>query len=161
MTSMTAIETITVPSGGVSLIEFDVSKLTGYEHLLIRGSLKNSSTGQVSWLTINGTDSIGRTAFGQDSSMYCLAVAYLYCTSSTYGAGNFNNFELWFPNWARTDAVPKEWAAQFYTSGTTGSQSLLGMIGGGYDSTSAVSTIKLTPQSGYAEHSTATIYGLG
>lgn len=166
-----AIASTTVGSGGAATIDFTSIPQT-YTDLLLKLSFRstaagthggsaqmifNNSTAQnYSFVFVRGS---GITSPGSGTG---LGVAYIRVTNNHPTAGNtantFGNAEVYIPNYTSSnakvtseDTVEENNTSEAYAQITAGYWSL----------TNAITSIKLTSEAtAFAEHSTATLYGI-
>ena len=166
--NMVAIETVTVPSGGAAEIEFTNIPAT-FTDLIVKASLRtdNASTLDAVGVSFNSNTSNyyynrirgNGTNVTASSDGPLSSVDLGYATGDTATASTFGNLEFYIPNYAgstyksfSSDGVSENNATEAYT----------GLWAGLWSNTSAITSIKLVPQTGteFNEHSTATLYGI-
>jgi hypothetical protein len=167
-TTFTLIASVTVGSGGAASIDFSSIPST-YTDLCLKISARNVSGAQVfDYLKIGFNGSVAdytlRTLEGDGSS----AASY---TRSTFGvnfAGRFNgagstsntfgNAEMYFPNYAGSTNKSMSVDTVTENNGTTAYATLLAGL---WSQTAAITSISFTTEiSNFAQHSTATLYGI-
>ena len=166
--NMVAIQTVTVGSGGAANIEFTNIPQT-YTDLKLVVSARDtfSATANAMYLQVNGA---GGTAYsirrvqgngsaassysetGQSSANY-----YSTATGASATASTFGNFELYIPNYAGSNAKSMSVDAVTENNGTTAFAS---MYAGLTTNTAAITSITLSPDTAFAQYSTATLYGV-
>ena len=159
--SMTVIEHIEVGSGGQASITFS-SIPDAYTDLYIVCSIRSTASnfsvyirpnGSVSNLSaryLQGTGSVASSFTG--TSIQALA------TSSSNTANTFGNSSFYIPNYRASvaksissDAVSENNATEAYQR----------IVAGFWNDTTPITSIQLLPDTGdFAEHSTATLYGI-
>jgi hypothetical protein len=166
-----AIATVTVGSGGTSYIEFTSIPAT-YTDLLIKTSLRsNRADGTV-------IDTVGLRFNGNSSASYDMRrlTGTGAATSSGSGTGDtslfldnppsnsatastFGNSEYYIPNYAGSKYKSVQAGAVSENNGTTAYARL---TAGLWSNTSAITSIRLTPDTGtlWVQYSTATLYGI-
>ena len=167
--TFTKIATVTVGSGGASTIDFNSIPAT-YTDLVIKMSARttvsgdfdtfrmtiNSSTGTYSNILVRAEDSVA-------SSTSVTGQAQLRWLGSAEGdtatANTFGNFEIFFPNYASSNA--KSMSADYVTEKNSSTGSYQGLGAGLWSGTAAITDISIY-QAGYnfKQYSTATLYGI-
>ena len=162
-----AIATVEVGSGGAANIEF-TSIAADWTDLLVKVSartdaasaryylllsLNNSAATAISRLRLMGFDGTNITSSaGSDSHIGALPGANN--TASTFG-----NTELYIPNYASSNY--KSISSDSVHENNSATSNTLGFWAGLWSSTSAVTSVKLTADSGnFVQYSTATLYGI-
>ena len=163
----TLISSVTVGSGGASSIDFTSIPAT-YTDLVLKTSARNTSTSTTMYLEFNGSGGTAysvRVLYGDGSAAGSTSSASRAnikndggADDSGYTASTFANSEFYIPNYAGSnkksvsvDGVPENNATTTYMALTAGL----------WDSTSAITSIKLTLFSGnFAQYSTAYLYGV-
>jgi len=164
-TTYTLIGSVTVGAGSAASVSF-TSIPTGYTDLVFKGSLRaNAADGgspQISTLiTVNSASGSHRFIYGDGSSAassYNGSTLWTYANGSTTTSNTFGNLEIYFPNYL--SAVAKSYSVDSVVenNATAGMASL---DAGLTSSTSAITTITLTPNSGsWVQYSTAYLYGV-
>ena len=163
--SYDALATVTVPSGGASSIVFSGIPQTGYKHLQIRAFTSATS----------GSNDIDVVFNGDTSANY--ASHRLYGTGSSvvsYGAGSLSNVAFvgrsgtssYFGgmivdilDYANTN---KYKTTRSLTGEDENSQGIIMLTSGLWQSTSAINSIKIEPQSGnsFNQYSSFALYGI-
>ena len=166
-----AIATVTVGSGGTSYIEFTSIPAT-YTDLLIKTSLRsNRADGTVIdtvQLRFNGNSSASydmrrltgtgaAATSGSGSGDISLPLDNPPSNSAT--ASTFGNSEYYIPNYA--GSINKSVGADA-VSENNGSTAYARLTAGLWSNASAITSIRLTPDTGtlWVQHSTATLYGI-
>jgi hypothetical protein len=165
-----AIATVTVGSGGTSYIEFTSIPAT-YTDLLLKCSLRSNRTDAVidtvglrfngnssasyNMIRLTGTGAAASSGSGSgDTSLFLDNPPTDGATASTFG-----NSEYYIPNYAGStnksvsaDSVSENNATTAYARLTAGL----------WSNTSAITSIRLTPDTGtlWNQYSTATLYGI-
>lgn len=169
--TMTKISTVTVGSGGAASIAFTSIPAT-YTDIVIKYSARSTATGD-NWQNVNvkiNTDTGSNytskllygngSAAGSDTSTTTF-LKFMYAVFADATASVFGNGELYFAKYA--GSIYKSMIADTVTeNNATGSgSSIIGLTTGLWSDNSAINAITLTPNSGsWAEHSTATLYGI-
>lgn len=161
------IASVTVGSGGASNIEF-TSIASTYTDLCLLLSLRQSASGgsNVSMTFNNSTTGYtnrnlivaNTSAVSESSILGTSAIKIGFITSSDYTANTFGNTLVYIPNYAgsnnksvSTDEAMENNASTVY----------FGFFAGLWSNTSAITSIKLTPETGnFVQYSTATLYGI-
>lgn len=170
-TTYIKIATVTVGSGGTSYIEFTSIPAT-YTDLLVKTSLRsnradgtvidavglrfngNSST-SYDMRRLTGTGAAASTGSGSgDTSLFLDNPPSSSATASTFG-----NSEYYIPNYAGSNNKSVSADAVSENNGTTAYARL---TAGLWSNTSAITSIRLTPDTGtlWVQYSTATLYGI-
>jgi hypothetical protein len=166
-----AIATTTVGSGGAANIEF-TSIPAIYTDLCILTSLRSNratvvyDTGRIRFNSDSGNNyTASRRLYGDGSSAFSDAPAitnsglFEMPTASGATASTFGNIQIYIPNYTSSnyksysnDGVSENNAATAFTT----------LIAGLWNSTSAITSITLTPFAGtlWSQYSTATLYGI-
>lgn len=163
------LSTITLGAAGASSISFTNIPQTGYTDLVVRASIRGSSSqiyllndvsfnGVTSNLTSRGLEGSG----GSAASMYSFTNSSIYTAAANGGTSTANTYsyhEIYISNYARTDMVKSVLADGMQeTNGSTAYQSL---NAGMWNSTSAINRVDLTPRSNaYLQYSTFSLYGV-
>lgn len=166
MANMIPISTVTVGSGGASSVEF-TSIPQIYTDLVIKLSLRLDSNPQsASWCSINiglnGSSSnfTYRLLYGSGSGVAAQTgtTEIAWVDSSVATTSTFGNAELYMPNY--TSSNYKSMSVDFVQEQNS-TAALSGILASLWSSTSPVSSIKFTPPSGgFAQYSSATLYGI-
>jgi hypothetical protein len=160
-----ALATVTVGSGGAANIEFTSIPGT-YTDLVLKASLRDTRNGVANDfnLEINGS-SANRTykalnGNGSTTSSFGGTSATIGVeTGDTSTASTFGSFELYIPNYAGSNNKSMSSDSVQENNGTQGEQWFVASL---WSQTSAITSLKLVPGSGfsYKQHSTATLYGI-
>lgn len=168
VTELYFIERITVPSGGVSVIDFD--EIPGkYQHLHLRASLRqvNSGSGQLVRVRINGDTGanyawhltygdISSSASTGSASQSHMASAFISSSSQTTGVFSADLFDIY--DYSKIDKHKTLMAKSGYDSNGS---AYLGIGSGLWMNTNSVNSVQIFPASGnLAEYSVATLYGV-
>lgn len=163
MATYQLISSVTVGSGGASSIDFTSIPST-YTDLVLKVSARESGGAGLN-ITFNGTttgynDIELYTSNGTSAASYSRTGNAGYWgidNSSSTTASTFSNTELYIPNYAGStnksgslDSVAENNATAAY----------LVMAAELLANTAAISSIKITPASGFVQHSTAYLYGI-
>lgn len=158
------ISTVTVGSGGAATIEFTSIPGT-FDDLLIKASTRHATGASELILRFNGTTTTYSTRYLQGSGS--TATSGTFGTSSfylneenynSYTASTFASTEIYVPNYA--GSTNKSISSDSVTENNA-TQSWQQLTAGLWSTTTAISTITLLHSSGnFAEHSTATLYGI-
>jgi hypothetical protein len=162
MATFELIEAYTVPSGGVTSIDFTSIPST-FTDLCLKVSSRVSSTDTPISITFNNitTNFSWRRIYGSGSSATSQSGTDVYWfytntsaqTSNTYGSG-----EVYIPNYA--GSTNKSFSSESLTENNATFAEMF-MVAGLWSNTSAINRITLTPLSGIFEtNSTAYLYGV-
>ena len=167
-TTFTKIASVTVGSGGASSIDFTSIPST-YTDLKVVQSCRTSGASYYEYLMaeFNGDTNASNYAFlylysnGATGSGSASLKFGGYANAASATSNTFSNGELYIPNYAgsnqksfSTDSVAES------NSSTTG-QFMAALHAGKWSDTSAITSIKLIPNSGtFLQYSTATLYGI-
>lgn len=158
------IASVTVGSGGASGIDFTSIPST-YTDLVIKLSLRGTTASAVvgAAIAFNGSTSnfSYRLLYGTGSSALSLIASsgsFGDANASTSTASTFSNQEVYLPNYAGSnnksfsvDAIQEDNTTTAYAE----------LLAGLWSNTSAITSILIQPTSGnWAQHSTATLYGI-
>ena len=161
--SYESIATVTVGSGGTSTITFSSIPST-YKHLQIRGISKTSATsGGSIGMTFNADTASnysmhGLTGNGSSASAYGFSDTKIYIGYGAQDTTYFNAIIIDVLDYADTN---KYKTSRNLMGLDTNGGGIVGLLSGSWRSTSAVSTITLTPQSAnFAEYSSFALYGI-
>ena len=160
--TMVKIDSVTVPAGGQAAIEF-LNIPSTYTDLKIVMSIRgasgtegglnltfNNSTANFSWRRLIGD---GSNASSQNDTTNSIG----YIEKADYTASVFSNGEIYIPNY--TASQNKSFSVDVVMeNNATGS--LMGMWAGLWSNTAAITSIKLSGAVNFAQHSTATLYGI-
>jgi hypothetical protein len=154
--------TVTVGAGGQAAIDFTAIPST-YTDLLLKVSTRLDANNTAVKIQFNGltTNLSSRYLYGSGSAAASYTDAsniYFYANSSTYTTSTFANSEIYIPNYAGSTA--KSVAVDAVTE-TNASAADMALFAGLWNSTAAITSIKLLPNSGnFVQYSTATLYGI-
>jgi len=154
--------TITVGAGGQAAIEFTAIPST-YTDLVVKVSTRLDANNTAVKIQFNGltTNLSSRYLYGSGSAASSFTDAsnvYFYANSSTYTTSTFANSEIYIPNYAGSTAKSVSVDAVTETNATAADMAL---FAGLWNSTAAITSIKLLPNSGnFVQYSTATLYGI-
>ena len=163
-TAFEAIATVEVGSGGAANIDFTSIPAT-YTDLCLVGSCRtngsfesedflikfNNLTTNFSRRRVGGT---GSSAF---SDFYSLNTAGRV-NGATSTSNTFNNFSIYIPNYAGSNAKSASYDTVTEQNGTTAIAQMVALL---WNNTSAIDRITLyEPTSTIVEYSTATLYGI-
>jgi len=154
--------TITVGAGGQAAIEFTAIPST-YTDLVVKVSTRLDANNTAVKIQFNGltTNLSSRYLYGSGSAASSFTDAtnvYFYANSSTYTTSTFANSEIYIPNYAGSTA--KSVSVDAVTE-TNASAADMALFAGLWNSTAAITSIKLLPNSGnFVQYSTATLYGI-
>jgi len=166
-----AIATVTVGSGGAANIEFTSIPAT-YKDLCILTSLRSNratvvyDTGRIRFNSDSGNNyTASRRLYGDGSSAFSDAPAitnsgiFEMPTASGATASTFGNIQIYIPNY--TSGNYKSFSNDGVSENNSAT-SFATLIAGLWNSTSAITSITLTPFAGtlWSEYSTATLYGI-
>jgi len=165
------IATVTVGSGGSSTIDFTSIPAT-YTDLCVKVSGRQTVSGADSMgLKLNGatTGNSSRWLSGNSSAVIVgtdassvIVVSYAGLPGSGATANTFSNIEIYIPNYA--GATAKSISSDSVGENNTTSAGLanISILAGLQTSTSAITSLTLSPYSGgnFVQYSTATLYGI-
>jgi len=163
---MQAIQTVTVGSGGSTSIEF-TSIAADYTDLKVVFSARSARTGVntddvVFQLNSSTSNQSTRILWGTGSAAQSLTDTQPLIgefPTATATANTFGNYEVYIPNYR--SSVAKSFSADG-VSENNGTLAYAALAAGLYNSTDAITSIKIKTGSGsnLVEHSTATLYGI-
>lgn len=159
----------TVGSGGASSITFSSIPST-YTDLIIKFSLRGNAagTGRTLYCTVNGSitgyyyvvaasDASAPLTFKGSNSANIQAIT----DSADETASTFGNGEWYIPNYAGSTIKCMSLDSVSENNATTSGSSYIFLTGGYWNSTSAINSVTITPNSGnLAQYSTAYLYGI-
>jgi len=158
------IATVTVGGAGAANIEFTSIPAT-YTDLVLKTSLRTDRALEVDavLISLNGSTSsfTGRRLFGDGSTATSDTVTTILMTANAATAisNTFSNNEVYIPNYA--GATNKSYSVDGVAENNTtfGRDDLLAGL---WSSTSAITSIRITPNIGpnFVQYSTATLYGI-
>jgi len=166
MATYNLISTITVGSGGAASIEFTSIPQT-YTDLLVLYSLRGgqaqvytqasltfnaSSTGYY-WKMLQGTgSSISNQTVTNGSS-----IGGFNGTGSSATANTFGNLQLYIPNYTGSQFKSCSIDDVLETNATT---TYMALVAASWNNTSAITTITVTGNANWVQHSSASLYGI-
>jgi hypothetical protein len=162
--SYESIATSLVGAGGATSIDFNLSGVSGYKHLQIRyiarGSILtnsliqfNSDTGSnYSWHVLYGTGASALAAGGGTNS-------FMYASNIASATSNFTGGVIDILDYASTSKYKTMRTLGGYDANGSGE---IGLFSGSWQSNSAVTSIKLYPNSSgtYSQYSEFALYGI-
>jgi hypothetical protein len=158
------IASVTAGSGGASTIDFTSIPST-YTDLLLKVSARNTTTSTLVYYNFNGNTSnrTARLLYGDGTS--AASVTYdntdpraMIMPASDYTANTFSNGEMYIPNYAGN--ANKSWSSDS-TQENNATLSYIFLMAGVWSNTAAITSITLSTFTGnFAQHSTATLYGI-
>jgi hypothetical protein len=161
--SYDALATVTVPSGGASSITFSAIPQTGYSHLQIRAMALRSTSGNSIRAQFNGDTASnynGHALFGDGGS------------ASASSSGSINGMNLsytsstTYPSALVADvldysATTKNKVVRSLTGGDNNGSGYILMYSGLWQSTSAINSITIYPESGsFSQYAQFSLYGI-
>lgn len=163
--TFTKIATVTVGAGGASNIEF-TSIDSSYTDLCLKVSARgtNNTSNSYIWYTISLNNST--SSFSSRFVQYDYGSAVSGSNTTIFGMNNLSNFtanafasnEHYFPNYGSSNY--KSISSEYCTE-TNSSDGVAGLMAVLWSNTSAISSIKITPQlNNFAQYSSATLYGI-
>ena len=163
----TLLETVTVGAAGASSITFNSIPQTGYTDLKIVMSVRsaNASNFDNPRISINGSTSTftRREIYAESGSVGSESVAdriigVLPAASAT--TSTFGSLDFYLPNY--TSSNYKSWTCDSVTENNAVTPQSSWLLAGLWSTTTAVSTIAISLQSGsnFAQHSTFSLYGV-
>jgi hypothetical protein len=162
-TTFTQIASVSVGSGGASSIDFTSIPST-YTDLVVKYSLRSSTTDQSALIRFNGTSSgysekslygtgSAAASYGQTAS----SIEVNYATTSTQTASTFANGEMYIPNYAGSTNKSVS-IDDVQENNATAAFAILNA--GLLSNTAAITSITLTAGTTFTQYSTATLYGV-
>jgi hypothetical protein len=161
MSAWTVIAHTEVGSGGASSIEFSSIPSTYTDLVLFVADRSNrSATNDAVIMKLNNTTSTGRRLYGSGSTVTSTANPDPLDVANTATSNTFSNISFYIPNYSNT-TTNKPWFADG-TQENNATSAYQSITAGLYASTSAVSTITLTVETGtgFVQYSSATLYGI-
>lgn len=161
MTKLTAIQKVVVGSGGSSYIDFNSIPQT-FTDLVIKLSGRGTTGGENNiTITFNGGGGTytGKRLYGTGTGIASDSTAQWagFSASSAHSSNTFSNTEIYIQNYKSSSAK----SFNVHTANENASSScLLGIGTQLWSGTSAISSIRLTPDNPFAQYSTATLYGI-
>jgi hypothetical protein len=151
-----------------STVESPVTSVTfsnipsGYTDLILKVSSRMSTTNNFYKIEFNGSTSshTNRRLYGNGAvaASYSGSDIITYSNRSDYTANSFDNTEMYIPNY--TSSNNKSISIDNVTE-TNATNNEMAIIAGLWSNTAAITSIKLTPDSGsFATNSTFTLYGV-
>jgi len=165
-TSMTAIASVTVGSGGASTIDF-TSIASTYTDLLLRVTARKTSTGGENLqLQFNGstTSYLQRMLIGNGTTVASYndasEIGFMYVTLSSFTANTFSSTDIYLPNYAgsQNKSVMIE---NVQENNTTAASTVLTTAL--WSNSAAINRVYLQIANGagvFAQYSTATLFGI-
>jgi hypothetical protein len=168
-TTFQKIASVTAGSGGAANIEFTSIPQT-YTDLVVKLTSRistsasrdvleltfNASTSGYSFSRIYGYDS---NLTGTDSASSQAYILFGNTTANTATSNTFGNHEIFIPNY--TGNGLKSTSSSAMAENNSSSAWQISLVAGLWASTSAITSLKITPSSGsLMQHSTATLYGI-
>jgi hypothetical protein len=160
------IATVTVGSGGSSSIDF-LAIPQNYTDLVLKISARDSSnTGDVwDWMDLvfnnNTSGYSARMLYGTGSAVGSVSnttnIKYTYYTASTSTANTFGNAEIYIPNYTSQNYKSISGDAVSENNATA---AIAVFEAGLWSNSSPINSIKLIPRIGFAQYSSATLYGI-
>jgi hypothetical protein len=165
MANMIPISTVTVGSGGAASIDFTSIPQT-YTDLYFVTSLRTTGAGQKYFtLTINndnGTNKYNQKTIRADGSTvdtyYSGLDIFFYSQALDNNTSNtFNNSAFYIPNYTSSNKKSISFDGVGEDNATNTFMTLIASL---YDSTSAITSLKLASDANFAQYSSATLYGI-
>ena len=171
-TSFESIATTTVGSGGASSITFDLTGVTGYTHLQIRGIARDARTGVIgdymdmqfnsdtasnyNWHYLVGDGSSASAAAGtSQSSIACYPVATASAASNVFGT-----FVIDILDYTNTNKYKTTRMLSGISNNGSGAETIW-LFSGAWRNTNAITSIKLTPGTpNFSEYTHFALYGI-
>jgi hypothetical protein len=157
------IASVTVGSGGAASMSFTSIPST-YTDLCVKISGRSTSTDDQIWVDFNGstTGFSNKVLYVQGGSSPASTSVARFVAYQTPGTGTtsnaFGNSEIYIPNYAGSNNKSNSGDAVWEQNATTAYIALNASL---WSNTAAIASISLTPQtSNFAQHSTATLYGI-
>jgi len=160
------IATYTVGSGGVASIDF-INIPQTYTDLIVKFSLRDSSnTGDVwDWLDLtfnsNTSNYSARMVYGTGSATGSVSstsqIRYAYYVASTSTASTFGNGEIYIPNYTGSNYKS---ISSDTVSENNATAAIATLQAGLWSNSSAINSISLKARIGFAQYSTAHLYGV-
>jgi hypothetical protein len=161
MTKLIAIQKVVVGSGGSSYIDFNSIPQT-FTDLVIKLSGRGTTGGESNiTITFNGGGGTytGKRLYGNGTSTSSDSTAQWagFSASSAHTSNTFSNTEIYIQNYKSSSAK----SFNVHTANENASSScLLGIGTQLWSGTSAITSIRLTPDNPFAQHSIASLYGI-
>lgn len=163
---LTPIQTVTITSGATTNIDF-TSIPQGYTDLLIKGSVRDSGSNNSFTLSINSdatTSYTSKELWAESATMTSQTrtrVNFYFdaIDDSTHAANIFNSFSMYIPDY--TSSYAKQINADIVSENNSTAKGIRMVYSGKWNNTSAISSLRFSqPQSGFAQYSTITLYGI-
>ena len=162
-----SIATVTVGSGGATSIEFTSIPGT-YQHLQVRGLVRNTGTSQRAVSVQFNSDTGSNYAFhrlrGTGSAVFAensVSQTGADAISQVYSSASSSIFSAFVMDILDYSSTSKNTTLRTFGSRDENGAGLVSLYSGLWDSTSAVTSIKLYPLAdNLAQHSTAALYGI-
>jgi hypothetical protein len=162
--SMTLVSTVTVGSGGVSGITFS-SIPSSFTDLYVVTSTRDTFNNGQTWvnvgLTFNGvgTGYTSRTLYGDGSSAASLSESSITFRHEGAGqtANTFSSTQFYIPNYAGSTNKSLSIDAVTENNNTTSWQGITAAL---FSNTAAITSMTFTPNTLFAQFSTAYLYGI-
>lgn len=155
--AMTLVSTVTVGSGGAASITFSSIPQTGKDLLLVVSARGDSA--DVGLLAINGvtTNQSRKQLYGDGSSAAGVSTTSIafYLSGSGTTSNTFGSTQFYFSNYASSVAKSISEEAVSENNGTTAYQAIYANL---WNSTDAITAIRLDGINNFVQHSTASLY---
>jgi hypothetical protein len=159
-TTYTLISSVTVGSGGAASIDFTSIPAT-YTDLIIKLSGRGSSGGESNITVVfnSGSTYAGKRLYGNGSSPVSDSTSQWggFSNASTFTASTFSNTEIYITNYTSSNA--KSWSVDSVNE-TNATNALMAIGAQLWNGTGAITSITLTPDNAFVQHSTAYLYGI-
>ena len=162
-TTYEAIATVEVGSGGAANIEFTSIPATYTDLKLVASTRDTNGTlnNGLFTITLNGSTTFtsAQNLSGNGASASSSSGDIFVGGGDTAGntANTFSNVEVYFPNYTSTDQKSISADAVSEQNGTTAYMALTAQL---FNLTTAITSISVAGRTGFAEFTTATLYGI-
>ena len=165
--TFTLISSVTVGGGGAANVEFTNIPQT-YTDLIVLSSLRQGGS-QTHGITFNNDSStsnyvfkrvygLGSDGAGSDGSSNSGYINPIGVNGSSQTANTFGNLSIYIPNY--TSSNYKSISCEGVSENNGNSDAIVALTAGIWNSTSAITSLKITPDTNYVQHSTAYLYGI-
>jgi hypothetical protein len=166
-TSTTLISSVTVGSGGASSIDFTSIPAT-YTDLMVKCSIRDTTAGVGAYLYLrfnndSGANYSSKTIEGNGASAGSYSnttqtkMLFWNTTGGGATANTFGNAELYVPNYLSSNQKSVSMDTVAETNATT---EYMDLVAGIWTGTAAITRLTLLPDAGFAQYSTAYLYGI-
>ena len=166
-TAYELISSVTVSGAGAANIEF-TSIPGSYTNLIVLASLRQGGS-QTHGLTFNNDTSTANYVFrrlyglgsggaGSDQSSSSGNINPIGVNGSSQTANTFGNLIIYIPNY--TSSNYKSVSCDAVDENNASGNAISALTAGIWNSTSAITSLKITPSTNYVQYSTAYLYGI-